>query len=218
MRSPTPALSRRLVAGALAALVLVPGLASAGFITGVGPSRLAHLADAGNGLTVTVGVNETLDSYVENHYVFTLAGSPPTLPQGYIVEVAISPDDPDTRAAWNATALVGSGASSIGATVAIPLEQIRGTLANTPFRFSLRSSNGTLLDSVETSIDVRWRTPPADGGLLQLALATTAFWALVFLYALHLHSNERKLRARADALERSLQGANTDDPAHGSQR
>ncbi len=207
-----------LAAAALAVLVLAPGLASAGFVTGVGPARLAHLSDGGNGLTVTVVVPETLDSFVENVYRFNLSGSAATSPQGYTVEVAISPDDPLTRAAWNATAVVGAGAASTFATVGIPKEAIQGTLANTPFRFSLRASNGTLVDSADAAIDVRWRTPPADGGLLQLALATTAFWALVFLYALHLHSNERKLRARADALERSLQGAHKDDPANGSKR
>ncbi len=218
MRRPASLASARLAAGVLVALLLAPGLASAGFVTGVGAGRVAHLADKGNGLSVTVVVPETLDSYVENRYVFTLTGSASTAPQGYAVEVAISPDDPDTRAAWNATAAVAAGASSTSTTVTIPVETIKGTLANAPFRFSLRAPNGTLLDSADAAIDVRWRSPPADGGLLQLALATTAFWALVFLYALHLHSNERKLRARAEALERALQGAQKDDPAPGPKR
>lgn len=213
------ALGSALLAGAaLLVLTLAPATASAGFVTGVGTARVAHLADPANGLTVTVGVNETFDSYADNHFVFTLEGSASTSAASYVVEVAISPNDPDTRAAWNATASVGAGASTTAVTVTLPPETIKGTLANTPFRFSLLAANGTVLDSADAAIDVRWRSPPADGGLLQLALATTAFWALVFLYALHLHSNERKLRARAEALERSLQGAQKDDPADGPER
>lgn len=214
-RAPLPAPA---AAVALVALVLFQGTAAAGFVTGVGASRVAHLADPGNGLTVTVRVNETFDSYADNHFVFTLAGDPSTAARSYTVEVAISPDDPDTRASWNGTVALDAGPSTRAVTVTVPAETIKGTLANTPFRFSLLASNGTLIDSADAGIDVRWRSPPADGGLLQLALATTAFWALVFLYALHLHSNERKLRARAEALERSLQGAKKDDPAEGPKR
>lgn len=202
----------------LAALLLSQGGAAAGFVTGVGASRLVHLADGANGVTVTVGVNETFDSYAANAFIFTVASGPSTTARSYTLEVAISPDDPDTRATWNATATVEAGTPAQAVTVTVPAETIKGTLSNTPFRFSLLAPNGTTVDWADAAIDVRWRSPPADGGLLQLALATTAFWALVFLYALHLHSNERKLRARAEALERSLQGAPKDDPAHGSKR
>ncbi|HKZ58786.1 MAG TPA: hypothetical protein VJ547_02905 [Candidatus Thermoplasmatota archaeon] len=218
MTEPSAPRGALLAAVSLVALLLSQGGAAAGFVTGVGASRVAHLADPANGVTVTVGVNETFDSYAANAFTFTLAGDSSTAARSYTVEVAISPDDPDTRASWNATATLEAGSSTRAVTVTVPAEAIKGTLSNTPFRFSLLGSNGTLIDSAEAAIDVRWRSPPADGGLLQLALATTAFWALVFLYALHLHSNERKLRARAEALERSLQGAQKDDPAEGPKR
>jgi len=216
MKAPRPAVT---IAALLAAAALaVAGHASAGYTTQSSGTKVVHVFDSPNGVEVLVFVNDTLDSNHANRFGFIITGSNSTVLRDYVIEIALSPDDPDVRVAWHATATIGPGTSADDGAVLIPAEQPSGTLANAPFRFSLKSPAGVLIDSTEVSIDVRYHSPPADGGLLQLALATTGFWALVFLYALHLHSNERKLRARADALERSLQGAHPDDPAQGPKR
>ncbi len=195
-----------LALGALALLLLLPGSASAGFVTGSGAERTAHLFDPVNGVNVSVAIGETFSGIAGGSYRFVLHGSAGTAERPYRVEVVVSPGS-ETEARFNDTGDGPAGALNTTIEVAIRPGALPFTLANTPFAVELRSGAGALLDAVEFAVDLRYKEPPADGGLLNLALASAALWALVFLYALRLHFTQRKLRARTDALERSIQGS-----------
>jgi hypothetical protein len=179
---------------------------SAGFVTGVGATRTAHLFDASNGLEATVVVPESLDGIRGQTYNFTLQGSNSTASDEYLVAVVISPGR-DTEKRWNGSGASPAGAISTTILVAIAADELQFTLSNTPFAVELRRPNGTLLDSAEFSVDLRYREPPADGGLLALTIASVCFWGGVLLYAVYLQLAQRKLRARTEALERSLSPA-----------
>jgi hypothetical protein len=185
----------------LAALAASP--VQAGYVTGAGTSRTAHLFDSANGLEATVPIPEVFEGYAGNSFNFTLKGTALTASAAYRVAVVVSPGS-DIEARWNATGTGPAGNTTVTVQVTIPPDTIQGTQANAPFAVELYAGNGTLLDSTVYSVDLRYREPPADGGLFQLAIATTFFWGAVLLYAFHLQRAQRKLRSRADALERSL--------------
>jgi hypothetical protein len=188
---------------AVAILVFVAGGCSAGFVTGVGSTRTAHLIDSPNGLEAVVVVPEALDGFRGYTFSFSLQGSNSTAPADYLVSVVISPGR-DTEKKWNGSGLGPSGDSNTTISVTIGPDELEFTLANSPFAVELRDANGTLRDSALFSVDLRYREPPADGGLLALTIATVCFWGGVLLYAVYLQLAQRKLRARAQALERSL--------------
>lgn len=185
----------------LAALAASP--VQAGYVTGAGATRTAHLFHAANGLEVSVGIPEVFEGYLANSFNFTLQGLNSTAAATYRVAVVVSPGS-DIQARWNASGAGPVGNTAVTLQVTIPPDTIQGTQANAPFAVELYAANGALLDSTLYSVDLRYREPPADGGLFQLAIATTFFWGAVLLYAFHLQRAQRKLRSRADALERSL--------------
>lgn len=207
---------------ALAVLVfLLPLLApaaDAGFVTGIDPSRTVHLADPANNLSVTAVVPEVFENSIGATYTFTLEGANDTQAATYGVEITVSPADPDTHRTWNATVSVPPGSSTTHVSVSIPALTINGTQANAPFRVALAYANGTPADSVDLSIDLLYHSPPPDGGLFQLAVASGFFWGLVFLYALHLQKAQARLQARADALEGSLEGRSKEGRESGENR
>ena len=197
------------LAVALAAAVLSSS-ALGGSTTGFGSSREVHLADPSNGLNVTVVSPESITGFVGYAYNFSLNGTASTQAAAYRVAVVVAPGS-DTEARWNGTASVPAGAGATAAQVVIPPDALPFNNANTPFAIELQAANGTVLDSSEFSVDLHYHEPPADGGLLALALASASVWGIVFLYALNLHLTQRKLRARVSALER----AQDDPPAEG---
>lgn len=206
------------VGSAAMALLLLAQPAAAGFVTGVGAHRTAHVFDAPNGLEVVVEIPETFSGFAGYTYRFVLLGSNATSAKSYRVAVVVSPGDPDAEGRWNGS---GQGPSGVGNTtidVAIGPDELPFTFPNTPFQIELEAADGALIDSAQFSVDLRYREPPPDGGLFQLALATGFFWGLVFLYALHLHLAQRKLRARAVALERSIEGSSGGVRADGKER
>ncbi len=181
--------------------------AQAGYITGAGTQRTAHLFDAGHGVNVTVLLNESFQGAVENRFTFNLEGSNITTSRTYKVAIILSPGDPDTASSWSANGSVPDGTSSTNVIVTIPAETIQGRLRNAPFRAELQSDTGTPIDFVDFSADLLYRDPPPDGGMLQLAAATVFFWGLVLLYAGYLHLSLRKLRQKAELLERFPEGS-----------
>jgi len=190
----------------IAATLFGASLGQAGYVTGAGSARTAHLFDAPNGLEATVKVPETLDGLSDNSFVFTLTGSSNTTYRTYVVAIIISPDSAEVRKEWNTSIEGPMGPGPALKPVGIAAGELDYTVPNVPFRAQLRW-NGTVLDSADFSIDIRFKTPPADGGLTELAIATVFFWGIVFLYAGYLHLNQRKLRAKAEALERALSPA-----------
>ena len=181
--------------------------AEAGFVTGVGAQRTAHLFDGANGVNVTVLVNETLQGAVENKFIFTLNGTNATAAATYRVAIILSPGHPETETGWSAPVSVPAGTSSTNVAVTVPAETIQGRLRNAPFRAQLEDGAGARVDFVDFSADLLYRDPPPDGGMLQLAAATVFFWGLVLLYAGYLHLSLRKLRQKAELLERSSEGS-----------
>jgi hypothetical protein len=208
---------RAAAAFAFAGALVVAANASAGYTTGVGNARAAHLFDDSNGLNATVLVPEVVQGSLGYAYRFNLTGSPSTAARDYRAEVVVSPGS-DTEARFNGTGPGPAGAASSTIDVAIGPDLLKFTTTNTPFAVELRSLNGSLIDSASFSVDLRYKEPPPDGGLLALALASACLWGLVFLYALHLHSTQRKLRARADALENARPGHLAEDRADGEKR
>jgi hypothetical protein len=172
-------------------------------VTGAGASRTAHLFDPANGIEATVVVPETLDGLSNTAFLFTLKGSANTTYRTYIVAIIISPDSDEVRKEWNTSIEGPQGAGTVPKPLSIPAGELDYTIPNVPFRAQLRW-NGIVVDFADFSIDIRAKTPPADGGLTQLAIATVFFWGIVFLYAGYLHLTQRKLRAKADALERAI--------------
>ena len=205
-----------ILAAALAAGALGPA-ASAGSTTGFGAARVAYLADAANGVEASVAAPETMSGIVGYTYRFHFVGSASTSATTYSLAAIVSPGS-DTEARWNGSAAVPAGAADTSADVVIPPEALPFTAANTPFAIEVRAPNGTLVDRVEFSVDLRYREPPPDGGLLALALASASVWGVVFLYALNLHFTQRKLRAKAEALERAVEGPSAGVRADGKQR
>jgi hypothetical protein len=199
------------------AVVLAGGTAAAGSTSGFGAARTVGLADAGNGLTVTGPCPETISGFTGVAYRFSFVGSAATAAGAYTVSVIVSPGS-DVPAYYNGTAQVQAGAGNASVEVVIPPDDLRFTAANTPFAIELRAPNGTLVDTAEFSVDLRYREPPADGGLLALAITSAAVWGIVFLYALNLHFAQRKLRARADALEGAVKGPSAGVRADGKER
>lgn len=209
-----------MVAVALAAVAVASFAqpAAGGYVTGVGVQRTAHLFDPENDLEVTVVVPETFSGFLGYNYSFEFTGSATTAATAYRVAIVVSPGDPDTEARWNASGQAPQGAIRSTIAVAIGPDELPFTFPNTPFQAELQAENGTAIDSAQFSVDLRYREPPPDGGFMQLALATGFFWGLVFLYALHLHRAQRKLRARADALERAVGGSSEGVRANGKER
>jgi hypothetical protein len=202
----------------LAALLAAsPGIAAGGYTQGFGGSRTASLADPANHLAVSVPCPETINGSTGFTYHFSLVGAAPTHAATYNLSVIISPGR-DTEARWNATVSVPAGESNTSADVVIPPGALPFTAANTPFSIALLDVAGAPVDSAEFSVDLRYREPPADGGLLALALASACVWGVVFLYALNLHLAQRKLRARADALEHAQNGPSAGVRADGKER
>lgn len=199
------------------ALLLVAQPAAGGFVTGLGTHRTAHLFDTANGLEVKVEIPETFSGFAGYTYRFVLWGSNATSVRSYRVAVVVSPGG-DTEARWNASGQGPSGAGNTTIDVVLGPDELPFTAPNTPFQVELQAADGSMIDSAQFSVDLRYREPPPDGGLLQLALATGFFWGLVFLYALHLHLAQRKLRARAQALERAIEGSSRGVRADGKER
>jgi hypothetical protein len=207
-----------LLAFAVVALLFAPGPAFGGYVTGVGNARTAHLSDDPNAVDATVIVPEVILGSEGYTYHFTLSGSNTTATRDYRLEVVVSPGDPIVEARFNATGPGPQGAALTTIDVKVGPDVLKFTTTNTPFAVELRSSNGSLIDSTSFSVDLRYKTPPPDGGLLALALASACLWGLVFLYTLHLHSTQRKLRARADALEHAHHEDSAGDRADGEKR
>lgn len=202
---------------ALLALAALAPPASAGYVTGVGGSRVAHLFDPANGIEAMVTVPETFSGFVGFTYPFVLHGNNSTAARPYRVAVVVSPGS-EVEARWNASGQGPEGAASATLNVTIGPGELPFNVANTPFQVELQTADGSLLDSAAFSVDLKYREPPPDGGLLQLAIASAFFWGLVFLYGLYLHLAERKLRARADALERAIEGTAKEVRARGKER
>jgi hypothetical protein len=204
-------------AGLAAALLIASGLAAGGSTLGFGNTRTAHLSDEANGITVAVPCPETLLGFVGFTYRFNLSGSSATHAATYNLSVIVSPHS-DTRVSWNVSVSVPAGAASTSAVVVIPPDALPFTVANTPFTMEMVSAGGALVDSVDFSVDLRYREPPPDGGLLALALASACVWGVVLLFALNLHFTQRKLRSRADALERAHEGPSAGGRTDGRER
>lgn len=206
---------------ALAAVGLVAVLAGfpaqAGSTTGVGSSRDVHLMDAANGVTVTVRAPESFSGFSGYTYRFAVVGNSSTLEADYKLAVVVSPGS-DTEARWNGSVHVPAGTANTSADVVIAPDALPFTLANTPFSVELQEASGSVIDAALFSVDLRYREPPPDGGLLALALASASVWGIVFLYALNLHLTQRKLRARVSALERAQDGTSAEVRADGTER
>lgn len=201
----------------LLAVALAEPSASAGYVTGVGTARVAHLFDAANAAEATVTVPETFSGFSGFTYHFVIHGGNSTAARAYRVAVVVSPGS-DTEARWNASGSGPAGAGEASINVTIGPNELPFNVARTPFEVELQAADGALLDTAAFSVDLKYREPPPDGGLLQLAIASAFFWGLVFLYGLNLHLAQRKLRARADALERSIEGSTKEVRAGGEKR
>jgi hypothetical protein len=203
--------------GVATLLGAVAGLASGGFTQGVGSSRTATLSDDANRMQVSVPCPETINGSTGFSYHFSLVGLASTHAATYNLSVVISPGR-DTEARWNATVAVPAGVANTSADVVIPPNALPFTVTNTPFSIELIGSAGAIIDYAEFSVDLRYREPPPDGGLLALALASACVWGVVLLYTLNLHLAQRKLRARADALESAQNGPSAGVRADGKER
>lgn len=191
--------------------------AQAGYVTGIGTARTAHLFDSSNGLEVTVAVPETFEGYKGATYNFTLQGSSSTVAMDYLFAFVLNPDISDARTEWNISGRGATGATKTTLTLSIPAEVIQGRQENAPVELVLAHATGAPIDTARLSIDLLYRAPPPDGGLLQLAIASTLFWGIVFLYAGYLSISQRKLNARAEALERSLHARTKEVPSRGEE-
>lgn len=201
----------------MACALLASGCASAGSTSGFGATRTAHLSDAGNGVAVSVVCPETMSGITGFSFQFSLIGSAGTAAAAYTLAVVVSPGR-DVEARWSGNTSVPAGAANTSAPVVIPAEALPFTAPNTPFSIELSAANGTLLDSVDFSVDLRYREPPPDGGLLALSLASASVWGIVFLYALNLHLAQRKLRAKVDALASAQTSPSAGGQADGEKR
>jgi hypothetical protein len=167
----------------------------------VGPHRAATLFDLPNNVSVTVKLLETLDGQQENRFEVLALGSGGGAAATYTVRLTVSPDDPDGLAASWETVVTAGDVDPVAITV--PAETLPYRQNNVPFRLTL-VADGRAVDEVDFSMDLTYHPPPPDGGLFQLAAGTVAAWGLVLLYAVVLHREHKRLRDRADSLERAI--------------